>query len=348
MSTQSQENLTLDPAAPATPPAVGTSQPVSRGVSRSVAPNTDNSDLTTRYAELSQMLSLYNQVTENLRESHEALQAQVVRLQAQLANADAALQRSKRLAALGEMAAGIAHEIRNPLGAIQLYIGMLTEDLVSLQPHLTGQPADTLQGADQTARKIGAAVRGLNAIVGDVLSFARELVPQSRPLTASQIFDRVIETQLPALEQAGIQVYRNSEAEAACDVLADPDLMQQAMMNLVRNAIEAMTGSPLQGQRQLTLTARRDGSHVILRIADTGPGIPPEAIDRIFNPFFTTRNTGTGLGLAIVHRIVDVHGGTITVHHADGAAFELRLPAPPQGMNSPACENTNKLCGSRA
>ncbi|MCC7145089.1 MAG: hypothetical protein IT443_01440 [Phycisphaeraceae bacterium] len=267
-----------------------------------------------RLEDLTDIIRAYNQVTENLQRSHEALRQEVTRLQTELASSNAQLQRSKRLAALGEMAAGIAHEIRNPLGAIQLYAGLLISDL----------PASNASG--QTARQIASAVRSLNAIVGDVLAFARELTPQPRRVLVEDVFNRAIQAHHPAIEAAGVVVEQIiADAGQPLEMLADADLLHQALLNLIRNAVDAMAD---RGGR-LTLQALREGTSIGLVVRDTGPGIAQEHIDRIFNPFFTTRSTGTGLGLAIVHRIVDAHGGTITVHNQDGAVFELNLPDQP-------------------
>lgn len=281
-----------------------------------------------RYDDLSQIIRAYNQVTQKLQDSHESLRAQVVRLQQELVSTNAKLQRSKRLAALGEMAAGIAHEIRNPLGAIQLYAGMLVDDL---SPH--GGQLDRC-GLSQNAHKIASAVRGLNAIVNDVLSFARELSPAVTPVSVGQLFDRAADVCGPMITSAGVEVVRldRQTGGSALSVPADTMLMVQAMLNLIRNAVDAIVQSPPSasggvGRGVLTLDARREESQVVLVVRDTGPGIADSNIDRIFNPFFTTRNTGTGLGLAIVHRIVDAHGGTISVHNDGGAVFELSLPA---------------------
>lgn len=315
-----------------------------------------------RLDDLGQIISAYNLVTENLRRSHDALREEVAQLQQQLASTDAQLQRSKRLAALGEMAAGIAHEIRNPLGAIQLYAGILVEDLQALSS--TSMPHQPLLDA---ARQIAVGVRGLDAIVSDVLSFAREIDPHLTPVSASRLFDRAILASQPAIDAAGIVV--NRDPRMSCDdnergftVLADANLLHQALLNLIRNAVDSMaehhprtrevkstalrssaqadcprtrqkTPSPTAacGMGVLTLTARTEDAHVILSVRDTGPGIADETIDRIFNPFFTTRNTGTGLGLAIVHRIIDAHQGAIRVHNDHGAVFELLLPSATRG-----------------
>jgi two-component system sensor histidine kinase HydH len=277
-----------------------------------------------RIEDLADLISAYHGATEKLRTSHEVLGAEVVRLQQQLASTDAQLQRSRRLAALGEMAAGIAHEIRNPLAAIGLYARMIVDDLnllagADVDNGVVNAERNTAFTAADNAEKIAAAVHGLNAIVTDVLSFARELDPKPASLRADELFDRAIEAHRPAIDAGRVQV-RQSGAPTV--IRADPDLLHQAILNLIRNAVDAM--APAGGI--LTLDAVAENGQSVITVRDTGPGIAEQAVDRIFNPFFTTRNTGTGLGLAIVHRIIDAHGGAISVTNNAGAVFRLSLP----------------------
>ncbi len=276
-----------------------------------------------RSDDLAEIIHAYNQVTEKLQRSHETLQNEVLRLRRELASTNAQLQRSKRLSALGEMAAGIAHEIRNPLAAIQLYATMVTDDLDSDAP----RPAD----AADSARKIAAAVHGLNGIVNDVLSFAREIEPSVHPVDLRELLDRVVEAHRPAIDAAKVHVEIQcpDDANDVVAVRADAGLLHQAVLNLVRNAVDAMAD---RERRALTLKVEAEAEGCAIIVQDTGPGIAKADIDRIFNPFFTTRNTGTGLGLAIVHRIVDAHGGAIAVHNDvtdGGASFRLSLPHEP-------------------
>jgi signal transduction histidine kinase len=275
-----------------------------------------------RQAELAEIIRAYNEVTERLQKSHEHLQAEVLRLREELASTNAQLQRSKRLSALGEMAAGIAHEIRNPLGAIQLYADLADQDLTTDQPQT--------DGARQNLQKIASAVRGLNGIVNDVLSFARELEPKAQPIDVKETFDSAVETHRPAIDEAAIAIHRRDaeRSEGARTIQADAHLLKQAMVNLVRNAVEALSQQN-DDTPTLLIDAQPDDQGLTLTVQDTGPGIAEDDVDRIFNPFFTTRNTGTGLGLAIVHRIVDAHGGTVTVHNDGGAVFQLSLPSEP-------------------
>ena len=262
--------------------------------------------------DLAQIIQAYNTVTERLQKTHEQLSGEVVRLRKELASTNAQLQRSKRLAALGEMAAGIAHEIRNPLAAIHLYAGMLRDDLKRMKPQ------------QDIATKIASAVRGLEGIVTDVLTFSREMQPDMRSCNVLELFARAIDMQKPAILQHNI-VVDDEALDEAITVHVDHELMHCALTNIIRNAIEAMANVH---EASLTLSAESDETEQVIKltIRDNGPGIDTDDIDRIFNPFFTTRNTGTGLGLAIVHRIVDAHAGSILVHNYNGAVFELILP----------------------
>lgn len=282
-----------------------------------------------RMEDLAQVIRAYNQVTEKLQASHESLKSEVHRLRTELASTNAQLQRSKRLSALGEMAAGIAHEIRNPLAAIHLYAKMVIDDLDAHEPDVCTAKAN--------AGKIATAVRGLNAIVNDVLSFSRDLQPRPRSLRIDRVLSAAVEAQRPAIEGAGVSVVMDLPEDQPAAFFADADLIHQALVNLIRNAVEAMRDAT---RRVLTLAAAVEDDAVVLTVRDTGPGIAEADVDRIFNPFFTTRTTGTGLGLAIVHRIVDAHGGSVGVHHDHGAVFALMLPmAPAKG------DGTESTCG---
>jgi signal transduction histidine kinase len=295
---------------------------------------THSTALTTE--DLAGLLASFNDVTARLQASHEALAREVERLRRELGEANAQVERSRRLAALGEMAAGIAHEIRNPLASIRLYARMLEEDL----------PGD---GAPyQTTVKIARAVRAAEAIVGDVLAFAREYRIAPAPVRTSVLFDQVLDACRSEGIGHDVEIVRLDLEPGACgEFIADAGLLRQALVNIVRNAFEAMEEGR-SGCRRLTLDARgarlagTDGqvrAHVVLTVRDTGPGVTPDVVARMFNPFFTTRRAGTGLGLAIVHRIVDAHAGRVRVRNNSedgmgaGACVEVVLPAlGPEGM----------------
>lgn len=301
--------------------------------------------------DLGELLTAFNDVTGKLQRSHEKLHAEVGRLTRDLADANAQIERSRRLAALGEMAAGIAHEVRNPLGSIRLYARMLEQDLA---------PESEPQGV---ARKIARSVTVIEQIVGDVLSFAREHRVQRNATDLADVVERSIEACAPTAhpEWKKIAIRREWSGDGPT-IEADAGLLQQALVNVIRNALEAMeeaaslagaSGSsmadargprmPVERMHALTISIepRREVSGrpvdaVAVIVRDSGPGVTPEIVSRMFNPFFTTRGAGTGLGLSIVHRIVDAHGGSVRVRNnrdwpgaspdAPGASVELVLP----------------------
>ena len=219
------------------------------------------------------------------------------------------LSRRERMAALGEMAAGMAHEIRNPLGGIQLYTSMLADDLQDMPEAL------------ELAQKITAGVKRLESLVGQVLQFTREM--QAHPVESdlAQIIEQAIELAGERIGPRGTECL--AEGPRPMVVRVDPLMMGQAVLNLLINAVEALGG---RGEVRIEW-GEIDGGHWLLRIRDSGPGISASALERIFHPFFSTKETGTGLGLAIVHRIVEAHDGAITAgnHPEGGAVFEIRI-----------------------
>lgn len=285
-------------------------------------------------AELGELFGAFNEVTNRLQETHERLTGEVVRLKGELRRANDELDRSRRLAALGEMAAGIAHEVRNPLGSIGLYAEMLIADL-----------ADE-SAEQQIAEKIKRAVTGLDAVVGDVLTFSKTMQIRTCSVGVHDAVERAKASCCDVLDGCACTQETN-EPEAEVD--ADHSLLQQALVNIVRNAAEAAKSNSDSRKPELvigweTVSFEQDDEAVegcCLRIQDSGSGLTDDVKERMFNPFFTTRNIGTGLGLAIVHRIVDAHGGQIRVRNASqrerfpgGAVVELVLPVRNQNNNA--------------
>ncbi len=262
--------------------------------------------------ELASMLSAYTEVTERLQSSHDKLVAEVARLRQELASKNRQLERRSRLAALGEMAAGMAHEIRNPLGGIALYAGLLGKRLTDR--------SDLRKIADRIAN----GVDRLNVIVTDILTFAGEMKPQKRPVRLSGILAEVEDLVRGRLEEAGTRLTCHLGAEARLQ--ADPTLLTRAVSNLLFNAADAA------GEGEVLVTVEQSDEMVTLAVCDSGPGIDAEAMEKLFNPFFTTKDSGTGLGLAIVHQIVESHGGQVTASNATGpeglggARFVITLP----------------------
>lgn len=259
--------------------------------------------------ELAAAFTSWQGVTQRLEETHRRLRDEVARLTRELELKNRQLARKNRLADLGEVAAHVAHEIRNPLVAVQLYVSLLSRLL----------PAD--KDCGNLVRKIQAALTGLNVTLSDLLHFASDRQPNLEPLKLAQRAREVIETLEPQLAENGIEAKIDIEPELT--IVADREMLHRALLNLAVNAIEAM---PEGGS--LLITAEQQSNAVRLTVSDTGSGIAPEAQAELFEPFFTTKPTGTGLGLAIVSRVVEAHQGEIYAENRSGggAAITLRLP----------------------
>ena len=227
--------------------------------------------------------------------------------------------RQERLAALGGMAAVLAHEIRNPLGAIKGLAQFLGEK----------QSADSTHHA--MTQTIAQEATRLERLVNDLLTYARPRPPDRRPTDLAVVLREVLRLVKPAAEAAGV-VCRLEVPEAVPHVTADPEQMKQLFGNLVLNAIQAM---PTGGKLTLALRSA-DGRGVGRRavevaVEDTGSGIPEADLPRIFEPFYTTRTRGTGLGLAICKQIVEAHGGVIRVAHTGPEGTTILVTLPMEG-----------------
>ena len=239
-------------------------------------------------------------------------------LQLELAQADA--RRSERLAALGQLSAGLAHEIRNPLGIIKGSAEMLTRKLASTDP-LTSELAGYISGE----------VNRLNGLVARFLDFARPLRLERQTVDVGPIIDRALHSAREQYPAAPVRFERDFPA-APVRLLLDEALAEQVFLNLAVNAIEAMgeSGGTL---RVAVRPAESDGRAATeIEFRDTGPGVSETMREQIFNPFVTTKRTGVGLGLSIVSKIVDEHGGKIHLETPaeGGACFRLLFPAGEQ------------------
>lgn len=267
--------------------------------------------LSQRERELAAILKAYSEVTDRLKIAHEQLNHEVAGLREELKQKNAELRRKDRLAALGEMAAGLAHEIRNPLGGIALYASML-------ERQLDGQPKP-----QNAAMKISQGVRSLDRLVCEILDFAQEDHLQRQTCKLGVVLAEVDQAICHWADECQATVTIDP---SAADVIVDcdPPRLRQALLNLLINAVQA---AGRNGHASLS-ASRDDAGEIRIEVSDDGPGIPKDKLDRIFNPFFTTKASGTGLGLAIVHRIAEAHGGSIRASNRaeGGARFVLSLP----------------------
>jgi two-component system sensor histidine kinase HydH len=238
--------------------------------------------------------------------------AEVIR--SQLEALDAArtrLAQSEKLAALGQLAAAIAHEVRNPLAVIRSAAQSVGETL-----------PDSAE-ARRSCSFITAEIDRLTSVTSTLLAFARPLHLDPQPVAVASVFDQALLLASAELAARRIDVERRIPTDLPL-VNADADLLSQVILGLLGNAAEVMPGGG-----HVVLDARRDGQSVEIAVADSGPGVPRDLRARIFEPFFTTRPRGTGLGLAVARHIMQAHGGTIDVadNAGGGARFLLSLPA---------------------
>jgi signal transduction histidine kinase len=232
-----------------------------------------------------------------------------------------------RLAALGEMAAAIAHEVKNPLAGIEVMAGLLKRRLTD-SPDAQAVLADIIKEAKMA-----------NVIVQEVLAFVRPIRLQVEDIAVADVIRDAIAGAESHSLKANIAV-RVEVPEALRPIQGDPHQLRQIFTNLMTNAFEAMNGSgtidiiatAIEGEDEASSTDHATGPMVLITISDNGPGIPPEVMDRIFSPFFTTKPQGSGLGLAIVRKIVDAHDGRIDVgsRQGGGTVFRVTLPVRSQ------------------
>ena len=222
------------------------------------------------------------------------------------------LQVSERLAAVGRITAGVAHEVKNPLNSMRLWLENLRE---SLPPDRDGATA-------QAVNVLDAEIDRLDAVVKRFLDFARPMDVRLEPTQLAELLREVLEVAQPQLQRAKVEVAQLLPIGIP-EVFVDRDLLKQAVLNLVLNAVDAMPGG---GQLQLTLSRR--GEVAEITVGDTGKGIPPELRQKVFQLFFTTRPGGSGIGLASTFRIVQLHNGSInfTSEVGRGTTFRIELP----------------------
>jgi len=222
------------------------------------------------------------------------------------------LQVSERLAAVGRITAGVAHEVKNPLNSMRLWLENLKESL----------PADSDAEARQAVQVLDKEIDRLDAVVKRFLDFTRPVELKLEATNLAELLRDVMSVSQPQLHKAGIEI-EELLANGVPEVWADRDLLKQAVLNLVLNAAEAM---PAGGELHVELTRR--GEMAEISVSDTGKGIPIENQQKIFQLFFTTRPGGSGIGLATTFRIVQLHNGSIDFHSEIGRGTTFRIELP--------------------
>jgi two-component system, NtrC family, sensor histidine kinase HydH len=231
--------------------------------------------------------------------------------------------RMQRLARLGTLLAAFAHEVRNPLSTIGLNLQLVLEDF--REPETSRD-----KRTQKRLATVEGEVRRLQKILEEFLGFARAPEPKFVPIDLNTKLAAVVEFHEPEMREHGLTLrfYPSNDAGAVAGVhvLGDWDHLQAAFVNLLRNAKEA---TPAGGE--ILVATQREGNTAIVRITDTGAGIPVELQGQVFEPYFSTKKAGTGLGLPTVRRVVEEHGGTVSLQSevGKGTQFTVRLPVRP-------------------
>jgi len=222
---------------------------------------------------------------------------------------------AEKLAAVGTMTAGLSHEIRNPLNAAGLQLAVLERRIAKM-------PAAVQPPLLEPLRLVRDEIGRLEHLLEDFLQFARPRELNVARVDVRNAVESVVGFLAGDAEQRGVALGHSITPDLA-PTAADPERLRQVLMNLAINALDATPGGG-----RVNIEARADGREVVFLVDDSGPGIAPDARERLFEPFFTTKPTGSGLGLAIVHAIVSQHGGSIEVDSSPlgGARFAVRLP----------------------
>jgi signal transduction histidine kinase len=260
-------------------------------------------------ADLETVLAAWHGATIRLEQTHEALRGEVQRLTHELEIKNRELARQSRLADIGQMASHVAHEVRNSLVPVTLYLSLLRRRLTDDE------------GSREIVEKIAAGFTNLEATVNDLLQFTADRDPCWQRFEVRGLVEEVLASLAPQLAAQSIETIIDIPDRQS--LTADRDMLRRAVLNLSLNALDAM---PDGGRLFITTYSGPEGLE--LEIADTGPGLSEQAQRRAFEPFFTTKSNGTGLGLAIVDRIAEVHGGDVAAANCPegGAAFTIRIP----------------------
>jgi signal transduction histidine kinase len=229
------------------------------------------------------------------------------------------LEQSERLSSLGQLAAGVAHEIRNPLNAISMASQRLQREYLPCEEEKT-QEFGRLTGV------IRDEIRRLNVIIEDFLTFSRSRRLELREFSLTEVVQKLVRLMGEEASARGISLSVKSMQDSLM-VPMDVDKLQQALINIIKNAIESIEGS---GSIDIVVE-RQAGERAVIRVSDTGSGLAPEEVGKIFDPDYTTKEKGLGLGLPIAHEIIRGHGGTIRVQSGvgQGTTFEIVLPMKP-------------------
>lgn len=260
---------------------------------------------------LNDAFNTFRDASLKLEQQYALLEQRIEYLNGELAEKNRYMERTRRLAAMGEMAARIAHEIRNPLGSMAIFATLLEREL-------THEPEKM-----KLAGHITKGIKTLDNLLSNMLLFASSPAARLKPVDIKEVIEDSL-LLVRGREKENVKIRYACEGRTA--LMADAGLLRQLFLNLLLNAIDALDEGGAIG----VSTAVTDDGVMEIVVRDTGRGIAPEHLDRIFDPFFSTKERGTGLGLAIVSSVVSAHGGAIeAASSCKGTSFMIRLPISP-------------------
>ncbi len=261
---------------------------------------------------LNEAFETFRRASRSLEHRYRLLEKKIERLNQELSEKNRLMERTRRLAAMGEMAAKIAHEIRNPLASIEIFASILVREL---------------EGSDKKrlALSISKGVKRLDNLLTNMLVFARAPKPALARIDVRDVIEEVVQMVSSSLDEP---VRIRCEYRRDTVIMADESLLRQVVHNLLINAVDSVRGK--NGEIEIITERATNGRDALrLMIRDNGDGIPEDVMDRIFDPFFTTKQRGTGLGLCIVDSIVKSHRGKVWVESAvgRGTTFYVEIPS---------------------
>jgi signal transduction histidine kinase len=257
---------------------------------------------------LMQALEKFNEHSLKLEAQHAELLQEVDDLRMQLRQKDEEVKRAERLAMLGETAAGLAHEIRNPLGAISLFVSMLKADLKD-------RP-DSVDLVEQIER----GIKSLDSVVSNVLHFAKNKQLSCAPMNVHSVIQELYQHFSSLYSpQTSFEISLGGNPF----IIGDDQGIRQSLYNIITNSLQAIS---FAGAVRIEVGDSTDSDVIVITLSDDGPGIPEELLGRLFTPFASGRRDGTGLGLSIVRRIVESHGGSVSARNTPHAEFTIVLP----------------------
>ncbi|MGD9190495.1 MAG: cache domain-containing protein [Desulfobacterales bacterium] len=221
-----------------------------------------------------------------------------------------------KMASLGRVAAGIAHEIRNPLSGINIYLNTLKK---------LHHKAGSEEKVEQILQHVNSASHKIESVIRRVMDFAKPSEPKLTLIDINQPITDAVNLTAVTMRKSGVNLQKQL-ADDLPPTYADSNLIEEMVLNLLNNAAEAMKS--MEEGKKIIVTTSEDSDRIIVRVSDSGPGVPSEIRDKIFDPYFTTRPEGTGIGLSLSHRIITDHGGSLTVADSDlgGAEFRIEIP----------------------